>query len=165
MNQLLPAPSPIKPKYKLLYPQRVPGTKPEASLRWSQYPHEGGIAPAAEDALEAFVKKLESYLVCARTAFNLDQLWKDTRPGGEPESLDEATGKIYTALVCYTAIKENIDPFIHNHAERNEGRKPRIDPIIRSRFNATQREISSQDHASALKSANTSGDWVSSKYF
>jgi hypothetical protein len=165
MNQLLPAPSPIKLKYKLLYPQRVPGTKPEASLGWFSYPHEGGIAPAAEDALEAFVKKLESYLVCARTAFNLDQLWKDTRPEGEPESLDEATGKIYTALVCYTAIKENIDPFIHNYAERNEGRKPWIDPIIRSRFNAAQREISSQDHASALKSANTFGDWVSSKYF
>jgi len=158
------SPNPQKQRYKLLYPQRKQGTNPKDSLRWFPFPNEPGMAPEAENKFELFVKKLEAHLSCSRTIFNIDDLWRSTRPSDQPETLDEASGKIYTPLVYYENLKNNINPFISEYSSKNHGRKPWIDPVVRNRFDARQ-TITHQDHKEALHSASIFSTWVNEVLF
>lgn len=168
MNALMPAPPLVKSavwKYKLLYAQRAPAAKPHESLKWFPHPHQPGVSPRAEHELEVFVQKLEAYLGCTRTRLNMDQLWRDTRPTGQPETLDEATGKLYTPLVYYQSIRKNIDPFIADYEAKNHGVTPWIDTIVRKRFDAARVGVSLEDYENALKQADIFSDWVHSELF
>ena len=77
-----------KIKYRLLYPVRA---ESENSLSWFPNPQNSGDTAEAEDRFEAFVKILEQHLGCTRSVFNMEELWRDTRPAGQPDSLFEAT--------------------------------------------------------------------------
>ena len=81
-----------KRTYKLLYPVRRAGSTADDTYRWFPYPGEHGESAAAERVMEEIVRHLEVYLGCKRQVFNLDELWQQTRPVGQPHSLDEATG-------------------------------------------------------------------------
>ena len=60
-------------------------------------------ATDAERLFEETIQELESHLNCTRSPFNLDDVWRETRPVGQNESLDKATRNISSAhylLIC-----------------------------------------------------------------
>ena len=157
---------PSKPpmKYKLLYPIRAKGTKPQGSRRWFPYPGEPGDAAEVEDLFEETVQKLEAHLKCIRTTFNIDDLWRQTRPIGQPETLDKATGNIYTILTTHTCVRETIDPFIADFKAANKNRHPFIDSIVKARQDHG-RSITTQQFETATRSAHIFSHWVRETLF
>ena len=151
---------PSKPlvKYKLLYPVRAKDSKPQDSRRWFPYPGESGCAAGVEDLFENVIQKLESHLKCTRSAFNLDDLWRQTRPTGQDESLDKATGGIYTVLTNYSCVQKTIDPFIVDFKAANNGRAPFIDSIVKARQDHG-RSITTLQHETAVQSAKVFSQW------
>ena len=154
---LIPPKPPMK--YKLLYPIRAKNTKPQDSRRWFPYPREPGDAADVEDLFEETVRKLESHLKCTRTTFNVDDLWRRTRPNGQPASLDEATGSIYTILTTHSCVRETIDPFIADYKSSNDNRLPPIDSVVKTRQDHG-RSTTTQQHETALSSAQLFSHWV-----
>ena len=151
---------PSKPpvKYKLLYPIRAKNTKPQDSRRWFPYPGEPGSAADVEGLFEETVQKLESHLKCTRSPFNIDDLWRQTRPAGQDESLDKATGAIYAVLTTYLCIRETIDPFIADFKAANNSRSPFIDSVVKARQDHG-RTITTQQYETAIKSAKIFSQW------
>ena len=154
---LVPSKPPMK--YKLLYPIRAKNTKPQDSRRWFPYPGESGDAAEVEDLFEETVKKLESHLKCNRTTFNVDDLWRQTRPIGQPESLDEATGSIYTILTTHSCVRKTIDPFIADFKAANNNRLPIIDPVVKARQDHG-RSTTTQQYETAIRSASMFSQWL-----
>lgn len=151
-------------KYKLLYPIRAKTTKPQDSLRWFPYPGEPGYAAEAEDIFEETIRKLESHLQCTRSPFNLDELWRQTRPLGQDESLDMATGSIYTVLTTHSCVRETVDPFIADFKAANNGRSPFIDSVVKARHDYG-RSTTPLQHATAVHSARVFSQWVRETVF
>ena len=154
---LIPSKPPMR--YKLLYPIRARNTKPQDSRRWFPYPGEPGDAAEVEDLFEETVQKLESHLKCTRTTFNVDDLWRQTRPIGQPEKLDEATGSIYTILTTHSCVRETIDPFIADFKAANNNRQPLIDSVVKARQDHG-RSTTTQQYETATRSAKTFSQWV-----
>ena len=154
---LTPSKPPIK--YKLLYPIRAKNTKPQDSHRWFPYPGEPGRAADVEGLFEETIKKMESYLKCTRNPFNLDDLWRQTRPAGQEETLDKATGSIYTILTTYSCVRETIDPFIADFKAANNDRMPFIDAVVKARQDHG-RSITITQHENAEKSARMFSQWI-----
>ena len=163
-SQVSSVPSKPPTKYKLLYPIRAKKTKPQDTHRWFPYPGEPGAAAEAEDLFEETVQKLESHLKCTRTTFNVEDLWRRTRPIGQPETLNEATGSIYTILTTHSCVRETIDPFIADFKAANENRLPPIDPVVKARQDRG-RSTTTQQHESATRSANMFSQWVRETLF
>ena len=157
---------PSKPpkRYKLLYPIRAKNNKPQESLRWFPYPGEPGSAADAEDLFEETIQKLESHLKCTRSPFNLDDLWRQTRPAGQDESLDKATGSIYTILTTHTCVRETIDLFINDYKAANNNRLPFIDSVVKARQNHG-RSTTPQQYETAVQSAKVFSQWVRETLF
>lgn len=151
-------PSKLPVKYKLLYPIRAPKTKPQNSRRWFPYPGEPGNAADVEDLFEETVQKLESHLQCTRSPFNLDDLWRQTRPTGQDESLDKATGGIYTVLTTHSCVRETVDPFIADFKAANNGRSPFIDSVVKARQDHG-RSLTTLQYETAVKSAKVFSQW------
>ena len=166
-SRLLPGPTPPqekKKKYKLLYPIREKGTrfgKPEC---WFPFPGEPGESADVDSQFEGFVRQLEAYTNSSRHAFNLDDLWRETRPNGQSASLDVATGHIYTVLSTYTSVRETIDPFIVDFQAANHGRSPFIDPVVKAR-QAHGRRISTAEYEAAVWSAEMFSKWINESLF
>lgn len=161
MEPSYPSPIPMKlpMKYKLLYPIRAKDAKQQDSRRWFPYPGEPGYAADAENLFEETVQKLESHLNCTRSPFNLDDLWRQTRPLGQDESLDKATGSIYTVLTTHSCVRETIDPFIANYKAANNGRSPFIDSVVKARQDHG-RTTTTLQHETAVQSAKVFSQWV-----
>ena len=160
---LRPTP-PQKKKYKLLYPIRAKGSKPGEPERWFPFPGEPGELGDVESQFEDFIRQLEAYTRCTRHVFNLDDLWRETRPNGQSDSLDVATGHIYTVLSTYTCVRETIDPFIADFQATNHGRSPFIDPVVKSR-QAHGRRISTAEYEAAVQSAEMFSKWINESLF
>ena len=143
-------------KYKLLYPMRGKGTTFENSRRWFPYHGEG---TGNETLFENFISRLERHLGCPRTALNIDDLWRETRPAGQSGSLDEATGSIYTALTSYTCIRQTVDQFITDYKTTHYGHMPFIDPIVKARQDHG-RQITDTQFVNAVSSAKLFSKWV-----
>lgn len=158
----VPSNQPVK--YKLLYPIRARNTKPEDSHRWFPYPSEPDCGTDAEGIFEETVQKLESHLKCTRTTFNLDDLWRQTRPGGQHESLDKATGSIYTVLTTHACVRQTIDPFIADFKAANNGRSPFIDSVVKARQNHG-RSTTALQYETAVQSAKMFSHWVRDTVF
>ena len=89
----------------------------------------------AEKQLETFVTELEHALDCERTTFNQSELWRTTKPRGQPSSLDEATGHIYSTLISYFTVHcGGIDAFIADCASSHAGVESPSSPIVKQRF-------------------------------
>ena len=157
---------PSKPpvKYRLLYPIRAQNTKPQDSRRWFPYPGEPGFAADAEDLFEKTVQRIESYLKCIRSPFNIDDLWRQTRPIGQDESLDKATGSIYSIITTHSCVRETIDPFIADFKTANNGRLPFIDPIVKARQDFG-RSTTTLQNESAIESAKVFSQWIRETLF
>lgn len=117
-----------------------------------------------EDLFEKTIQKLESHLECTRTSFNLDDLWRRSRPDGQPESLDEATGSIYTILTSTSCVRETIDPFIADCKAANDGRSPFIDSIVKARQDHG-RSTTTEQYTTAVNSARAFSQWVRNTVF
>ena len=153
------APSKQAVKYKLLYPIQAKNAKPEDSRRGFPYLGEIGCAANVEDLFEETVLKLESYLNCTRNSFNLQDLWRQTRPAGQDESLDKATGGIYTVLTTHACVRETIDPFIADFKAANNGRSPFIDSVVKAR-QKHGRYTTTLQYETAVESAKMFSLWV-----
>ncbi|KAL9124029.1 MAG: hypothetical protein Q9217_006597 [Psora testacea] len=151
-------------RYKLLYPIRAKGTKPEDSGRWFPFPGEPSKAARAESQFEEFICQLESCIECTRHSFNIDDLWRETRPNGQSESLDEATGHIYTVLSTYDCVRQTIDPFIDDFKAANKGRSPFIDPVVKTRI-VYGRHTSTAQYTAAVQAAEMFSKWITKSLF
>lgn len=151
---------PLKPrvKYKLLYPVRAKDTKPQDSRRWFPYPGEPGSAADFEELFEETIQKLESHLKCTRIPFNLDDLWRQTRPAGQDQSLDKATGGIYTVLTTHSCVGDTIDPFIADFKATNNGRSPFIDAVVKARQDHG-RSTTTLQYETTVQSAKAFSQW------
>jgi Asp-tRNA(Asn)/Glu-tRNA(Gln) amidotransferase A subunit family amidase len=170
-TQLLPSSfRPLVPpaarKYKLLYPTRSIDQEDSNILRWfSNLLLDSRDLNEAEKHTESFVTSLEEYLKCERIPFNLEQLWQTTRPRGQPGSLDEATGRIYSALTSYFAVREGgIDQFITSYKASNNGREPLITDIVKKRFDYG-RTLDLPEIAKHLESMQIFANWVENVLF
>lgn len=156
---LIPPPRTPRKKYKLLYPIRDSLTKAEHLNHWFPYPgSQPGDDAATDTAFENVVQKIESHLNCSRTPFNIDDLWRQTHPAGQPDSLDDATGHIYAILTTYSSVRETIDPFIANFKAHHRGREPYFDPVVKARHERG-REMTAFGYENAVKSAEVFGQW------
>lgn len=155
-----PSSVPSKPpvQYRLLCPIRAKDTKPQDSYRWFPYPGEPGDAADVEDIFEETIQKLETHLNCTRSRFNLDDLWRRTRPAGQNESLDKATGGIYTVLSLHSCVRETVDPFIADFRAANNGRSPFIDSVVKARQDHA-RSITTPQYEAAVRSAKVFSQW------
>ena len=160
-----PHPSPVLPKtlvkYRLLYPVRARNTKPQDSRRWFPYPDKSLPATEVETLFEKTVQNMELQLKCTRCPFDLEDLWRQTRPAGQDESLDKATGAIYTVLSTYSCVRETVDPFIADFRAANNTHTPFIDPIVAAR-QTHGRTLTPQQYQTALRSAQIFSQWFRS---
>jgi len=101
---------------------------------------------------------LESHLKCTRSPFNLDDTWRETRPAGQTESLDEATGHLYTILTTHSCVRNTVDPFIADYKAANDGRAPYIDAIVKRRQDH-RRSITRSQYEAAIESAKVFSQW------
>lgn len=161
---VIPSPTLLSPpttrmKYKLLYPVHAKNPSSKNSYRWFPCPNQPGKVAAAESQFEQTIQKLEYHLECSRTVFDLEALWRETRPEGQSESLDEATGSIYTVLTTYTIVRELMDLFIASYKATRDGRAPFVDPIVKARHDHG-RKITASQFAAAVESAKVFSGWV-----
>lgn len=170
-TQLLPRTfQPLVPqsarKYKLLYPVRSFGQEATNPTRWFPSPLEDpSRLSEAEKQLEMFVKELEDSLACSRIPFNLDELWRAMKPRGQPSSLDEATGHIYSALVSYSAIHTGgINDFVKDFAASHAGAEPKISSIVKQRHEYG-RSLKPSEIAKHLDSMRVFATWVEDVLF
>ena len=153
---LVPSKQPVK--YKLLYPIRSKNTRSQDSFRWFPYPGEPGNAADVEALFEQTIQKMESHLECTRSPFNLEETWRETRPAGQDESLDKATGDIYTVLTTHSCVRKTIDPFIADFKAANNGRSPAIDRVVKSRQDYG-RSTTALQYDTAVQSAKVFSHW------
>ena len=151
-------------RYKFLYPIRSKNAQPPDSHRWFPYPGEPGDSGDAEDIFEETIQKLESHLKCTRSPFNIDDVWRETRPAGQDESLDKATGHIYSVLTSYSCVRETIDPFIADYKAANNGRSPAIDILVKTRQDRG-RSLTPSQYESAVESAKMFSQWFRETIF
>ncbi len=119
----------------------------------------------AEKKIEAFVQQLEHHLSCERVPFNLDELWRAMKPRGQPDTLDDATGHIYSALVSYSALHEGgINRFLDSYASAHNGSAPEISPIVRKRIEYG-RSLTRADMAKHHDSMAVFAHWVENVLF
>lgn len=155
-------------KYKLLYPFRAKDEPSQNSHRW--FPNldgstgDVGEAISAQWKFENVIEQLEKHLRCSRTVFNFEDLWRDTHPEGQSEDLDKATGHIYSILTTFSVVREQIDPFIDMYQDRNNGKIPFIDPIVKARLDFG-RKLRPTQAVDATQSADMFSKWVKEVLF
>lgn len=152
--------SPLK-RYKLLYPTHAKGTE---AHRWFPFPSQSCEGTLVEQMFEKNVRALEAHLGCQRIPFNIDALWQSTRPPGQSESLDIATGSIYSILTTYCCVRETVDPFIADFKAANNGRAPFIDPNVKM-IQQYGRNTTAAEFQSAVESALMFSKWVREAFF
>lgn len=169
--QLLPKSfQPIVPqsdrKYKLLYPVRGQQDNNTHQPRWFPNSLNGPThLTEAEKQMETFVQHLEHNLSCKRVPFNLDELWRALKPVGQPDTLDEATGHIYSALVSYSALHEGgINRFLSDYTASHSSHEPIISPIVKLRLEYG-RSLQLSEIAQHLESMQVFATWVETVLF
>ncbi|KAI0919006.1 hypothetical protein AcW1_003502 [Taiwanofungus camphoratus] len=83
---------------------------------------------------DTFITRLESFLGTIRTEINLTAMWTETKPAGVSASLNELVNLTYSILISTDQTSLVADPFMHDYAAANGGRKPFIDPVPLSRW-------------------------------
>ena len=152
-------------KYNLLYPTRGPraGHPPlhrGGQHRWFPHPSDDASTwTEAEKKTETFIKDLERELRCERIPFNIYQLWEATPPKGQPRSLDEAVGNVYSAVTTYSAINTCIDKFIADYAAVHDGNEPPISELVKRRLDFG-RSVTSDAIANALDAMQAFTRWI-----
>ncbi|EHY56091.1 hypothetical protein HRR83_006537 [Exophiala dermatitidis] len=162
--------TPIEPKYNLLYPTRAAQAadmNPTPSVQHRLFPHPSADVSSwteAEKQIEAVMRKLEITLDCERIPFNLNELWEATPPIGQPRSLDQAAGHIYSTITTASAVHGCLDDFIHDYSAKNDGRPPRISELVSRRLEHG-RSASAERISDALKAMQSFRTWTESTIF
>ncbi|KAI1630071.1 amidotransferase [Exophiala viscosa] len=157
-------------KYNLLYPTRAPQFEnPDqhhhGQHRWFPHPSVGlSFWTEAEKKIEGAVRELEVELNCERIAFNINELWRATPPIGQPRSLDESVGHIYSAITTASAVHGGIDKFIDDFGVANDGKAPKISEIVRRRLDHG-RTVPAQKIADALEAMQAFRSWTETTLF
>jgi len=158
------------PKYNLLYPTRAPlSMDPDphhgGQHRWFPHPSvELSHWTGAEKKIEAVVKNLECQLKCERISFNINELWRATPPVGQPRSLDEAVGHIYSAITTASAVHGGLHRFFEDYAAANAGSAPKISDIVQRRLNHG-RALPAHKLAAALEAMQAFRNWTETTLF
>ena len=172
VNQATPPPLNITDnrKYNLLYPTRPAQTDPSnphhhGQNRWFPHP---SVDPKnwteAEQKIELTIRNLESHSSCDRIPFNIDDLWRATPPIGQPRSLDESVGAIYSTLTTASFAPTILTDFTHRHQSNHAGASPQICPLVRRRLTHGH-TLPATTITSALQSMAAFRLWVTSVLF
>ena len=90
--------------------------------------------PEAEEQIEVMLKNLESRFDCERIPFNINELWRATPPIGQPRSLDQSVGHIYSAITTASAVAGGLDKFINTYKAKHNGKPPKISDLVNRRL-------------------------------
>ena len=157
-------------KYNLLYPTRAPQSTVadphhHGQHRWFPHP---AVDPSfwteSEKRIDGAVCGLERQLNCDRISFNINGLWRATPPIGQPRSLDEAVGHIYSAITSSSALHTGIDDFIRDFTTKHEGAKPNISPLVQRRLEYG-RTVSKDNIGTAIESMQAFTEWTLNTIF
>lgn len=162
--------SPVKRKFNLLYPTRTaqthdPDPHYHGQHRW--FPHPAVDQSKwidAEKQIEQTVQGMEKLFNCKRIPFDLSELWSATPVIGQPKSLDEAVGTVYSTITTTSALRTGIDDFISEYKLRNNGQEPPMSEIVRQRLNHG-RTVKPDAIAKALKATEDFKEWVENTLF
>jgi Asp-tRNA(Asn)/Glu-tRNA(Gln) amidotransferase A subunit family amidase len=128
--------------------------------RWFPHPSDDPSTLSEADKItEAFVQRLESQLGCERIPFNIFELWEATPPKGQPRSLDQSVGNIYSAITTYSAIHTCVGQFMADYAVLHAGKEPLISPLVKRRLDFG-RTVSSDTIARAIEAMQAFTRWM-----
>ena len=160
-----PSVRPLPQKYNLLYLTRSPQAAHPPHHRGGQhrwFPHPGDARSTfseADKVTEAFIQNLEAQLKCKRIPINIYELWEATPPKGQPRSLDESVGSIYSAITTYSALRTGVDQFMADYANGNHGKEPPISDLVKRRLDSG-RAITPRSIANALDAMQAFTQWM-----
>ncbi|KIW13001.1 hypothetical protein PV08_08188 [Exophiala spinifera] len=157
-------------KYNLLYPTRAPQIdNPDqhhhGQHRWFPHPSvDLSFRTEAEKRIESVVQDLETLLKGERIAFNINELWHATPPIGQPRSLDEAVGHIYSAITTASAYHGGLDKFIQGYVDTHGGAMPKMSEVVRRRLEHG-RALPPHKIAEALEAMQAFRKWTETTLF
>jgi Asp-tRNA(Asn)/Glu-tRNA(Gln) amidotransferase A subunit family amidase len=166
----LPQLTPKGQKYNLLYPTRAQQTRtPDehhgGQHRWFPHPSvDTAFWTEAEKQIEAMLLSLESKLNCKRIAFNIDELWRATPPIGQPRSLDESVGDVYSTITTASAIHGWLDKFISDFQTVNNDALPKISELVSKRLDHG-RSLTPVQFAEGLEAMQAFRTWTETTLF
>ncbi|KAK4915618.1 hypothetical protein LTR66_017072, partial [Elasticomyces elasticus] len=157
-------------KFNLLYPTRAPNAvNPDphhgGQHRWFPHPEVNqGTWTEAEKNIEQVVSRMEKLLGCKRIPFNINELWRATPVIGQPKSLDEAVGHIYSTITTSSACQTGIDTFLGEYAAQNDGAVPKMSEVVSRRL-AHGRYLDTDEIAAALEAMGAFKEWTENVLF
>jgi len=161
---------PAQRKFNLLYPTRAPQTQnPDphhgGQHRWFPHPEiDQSTWTEAEKQIEQTVVKMEKLFNCKRIPFNINELWRATPVIGQPKSLDEAVGHIYSTVTTSSALHTGIDDFVAEYRRQHGGRDPPISDVVRARLDHG-RTVTPDEIADALQAMQAFRGWTENTIF
>ncbi|OAP54478.1 hypothetical protein AYL99_11579 [Fonsecaea erecta] len=166
----LPPIFPERRKYNLLCPTSpappdTAVTPHHGQQKWLPHPTvDGKHWSQAEKQIETMLTRLESHLNCDRVFFDIDELWRATPPIGQPRSLDQAVGHIYSAITTASAVAGGIDQFVDQYRANNNGQPPKVSDLVHRRLEHG-RHLSTESIADALEAMQAFKLWVETTLF
>ncbi|KAK5091739.1 hypothetical protein LTR05_001924 [Lithohypha guttulata] len=157
-------------KFNLLYPTRAPQSEnPDPHYhgqhRWFPHPEvDQSTWSEAEKRIEQTVLNMEKLLDCKRIPFNINELWRATPVIGQPKSLDEAVGHVYSAITTSSALHTGIDEFVATYKQNKGGEEPPMAAIVRARLEYG-RKVTPEAIASALEATQAFREWTENTLF
>jgi len=161
---------PAERKFNLLYPTRAPQTQnPDphhgGQHRWFPHPEiDQSTWTEAEKQIEQTVVQMEKLFNCRRIPFNINELWRATPVIGQPKSLDEAVGHIYSAVTTSSAFHTGIKEFVAEYKRQNGGMEPAISDIVRARLDHG-RTVTPKEISDALQAMQAFREWTENTIF
>ena len=159
-----------KPRVNLLCPTRAAQSQDPAQAyggqyRWFPNPEaDRSTWTEAEKQIDVTIAQLELALKCQRVAFNMNELWAITPPKGQPRSLDEAVGEIYSTVTTSSAVHTRVDAFVSEYAAIHGGSAPQISDLVQRRLDYGRR-VSKKQLSTALESMQAFSQWAETTLF
>ncbi|KIX95353.1 uncharacterized protein Z520_08870 [Fonsecaea multimorphosa CBS 102226] len=157
-------------KYNLLCPTRPApsnngGNYHHDQQKWLPHPTvDAKHWSLAEKQIETMLTRLASHLDCERVFFDIDELWRATPPIGQPRSLDEAVGHIYSSITTASALAGGIDQFLDKYRANNNGGPPKVSDLVQRRLEHG-RNLSTERIIDALEAMQAFKLWVETTVF
>lgn len=159
-----------KRKFNLLYPTRAP--QPQSAdphhghqHRWFPHPEvDQSTWIEAEKQIEQTVVRMEKLLNCKRIPFNINELWRATHVIGQPRSLDDAVGSIYSAVTTSAALHSGVNDFVADYKAANGGEEPPMSDVVKARLDYG-RSVTPETIAGALEAMQAFREWTEKTLF
>jgi Asp-tRNA(Asn)/Glu-tRNA(Gln) amidotransferase A subunit family amidase len=118
----------------------------------------------AEKQIEAMLLNLESRFDCERIPLNINEVWRATPPVGQPRSLDESVGHIYSAITTASACAGGLDDFIAKYKAEHNGMPPKISDLVNRRLEYG-RAVSAERISDSITAMQAFSQWVETTLF